>query len=207
MGYTEENWKKRLAERSDLSTSIVHLTRGTSSRKSIEQLLKILEEKTINGSTTDSGFIVGDTPAVCFQDAPLHSITQNVWFEQKYRKENSSAKTRYIACGLSFRKSYAYKKGARPVIYEQISVAKKIIPKDEWWRIVNFDLSDNTSIIDWTHEREWRSPKAFKFSISQATVLLSNQLMYKKFMQLCEEKDIDIYKKINGIVVMNNILF
>jgi hypothetical protein len=115
MGYSVENWRKRLAERSDLSASIVHLTRKSSEKSVIDQLLKILDEKKLIGSTTDSGFIVGSTPAVCFQDAPLHSITQNIWFEQKYRKENSGSKIRYLGTGLAFNKRYAYQKGARPV--------------------------------------------------------------------------------------------
>ena len=207
MGYKLEDWKNRLSERSDLSSSVVHLTRKGTSETLVEQLLKILDDKTLNGSTTNSGFIVGDIPAVCFQDAPLHSVSQNVWFEQKYRKLNPSTKVRYNAMGLSFKKNYAYKKGARPVLYEQTIEAKKILPKDEWWRIVNFNLSDDNAIIDWTHEREWRCPKEFKFDISEVTVLINNYLMYQLFIKTCEEKNLDFHQKIKGIVVMGEVLF
>jgi hypothetical protein len=207
LGYKIEDWKNRLSERSDLSSSIVHLTRKGTAANLVEQLLKILDDKTLIGSTTDSGFIVGKTPAVCFQDAPLHSIAQNIWFEQKYRKQNPSAKVRYYAVGLSFKKDYAYKKGARPVLYEQTEKAKKILPENEWWRIVNFNLSDNNSIIDWTHEREWRCPNDFTFAISEVTILLTNQHMYQLFIKTCEEKGLDIHQKIRGIVVMGEVLF
>ena len=35
---------------------------------------------------------------------------------------------------------------------------KSILPSDEYWRIVNYDLSDNKYMVDWTHEWEWRVP-------------------------------------------------
>lgn len=206
MNYTKEEWEKRLSERSDLSTSIVHLTRCGNDKTSIDNLIKILEDKKLIGSTTNSGFIVGSIPAVCFQDAPLYSISQNIWYEQKYKKENSGSKVRYIAAGIAFKKTYAYKKGARPVIYEQTSVAKTLLPPNEWWRIVNFDLSNDESIIDWTHEREWRCPNYFDFTLSEAVVLLPSKYFYKEFMKICVEKYLNILREINGIVVMSEIL-
>lgn len=207
MGYTHEQWINRLSERSDLSTSVVHLTRKTNEQTLIDVLLKILQDKKLVGSTTDSGFIVGSTPAVCFQDAPLNSIAQNIWFEQKYRKTNKSAKLRYLACGLSFKKPYAYNKGARPVIYEQTSVAKNFLPSKEWWRIVNYDLLDKASYVDWTHEREWRCPNNFHFALSETTVILPNKNAYKKFIEDCETQSLDFYKKVKGIVMMQALFF
>jgi len=207
VGYTSTEWLNRLSERTDLSTSIVHLTRRGSSNNILDQLLKILTEKKLIGSTTESGFIVGSIPAVCFQDAPLHSICQNVWFEQKFRKTNNTAKVRYLAAGLAFKKNYAYKRGARPVLYEQTREAKKILPREEWWRIVNFDLSDDDSIIDWTHEREWRAPNDFKFAISKATILVPNGKAYRQLMEACEDRGLDFHRKVRGIVVMAELLF
>ena len=49
----------------------------------------------------------------------------------------------------------------RPVIYDKTISAKKYLPENEWWRIVNLDLSDEDRFIDWTHEREWRVPNDF----------------------------------------------
>lgn len=51
-----------------------------------------------------------------------------------------------------------YKKGGRPVIYDQTIEAKKYLPESQHWRIVNFDLSNDDRLVDWTHEREWRVP-------------------------------------------------
>lgn len=207
MGYSQEEWRNRLSERSDLSTSLTHLTRQGTSKNLLEQIFKILGEKKLIGSTTSSGFIVGKTPAVCFQDAPLNAIGQNVWFEQKFRKDNPSAKTRYLGAGFVFKKNDAFKKGARPVFYEETKVAKGLLPENEWWRIVNFNLSNNESIIDWTHEREWRCPDEFKFAISEVTLLITNKNMYQKFIQECEVRGVDYHKKIRGIINISELVF
>ncbi len=70
-----------MSDRQDLSSSLVHLTRGATvdgnELTPVDVLLKILRERTIVGSTTDSGFIRGSRRAVCFQDALcflLHKI-------------------------------------------------------------------------------------------------------------------------------------
>jgi hypothetical protein len=97
--------------------------------------------------------------------------------------------------------------GSTIVLYEKTSLAKDILPKKEWWRIVNFNLKNEESIIDWTHEREWRAPNDFKFILSEATILVTNKNMYRKLLIKCEEHNIDILKKVKGIVVMSSILF
>jgi hypothetical protein len=38
---------------------------------------------------------------------------------EKYNEGQKKSKERYKAIGLAFHKDYAYKKGARPVIYEK----------------------------------------------------------------------------------------
>ncbi|WP_230370748.1 hypothetical protein [Paludibacterium denitrificans] len=152
MSYTKKAWKRRLAERSDLSSQVVHLTRNTKDKTVVEVLYKIVSDAKLIGSSTQSGFICGPMPAVCFQDAPLTAICQNVFFEQKYNEGKQDPKRRYLAVGLAFPKDYAYAKGARPVIYDKTSEAKRFLPADQQWRIVNFDLSNEDSFIDWTHE-------------------------------------------------------
>ena len=96
----KRTWNNRYAERSDLTTSLVHLTKsvadGNKKKDAFRVLFEILEAGKLLGSTTDSGFIVGDTPAVCLQDAPLQAVCQNCWFEEKWRKKNAWAKIRYI---------------------------------------------------------------------------------------------------------------
>lgn len=207
MPYNKKSWQRRLAERSDLSSQVVHLTRDTATQKLVDVLFSILNDATIRGSSTQSGFICGKTPAVCFQDAPLSAVCQNVFFEQKFSESNAEAKTRYRATGLAFPKDYAFRKGARPVVYDKTAEAKAYLPPDQYWRIVNFDLSDENSIIDWTHEREWRAPGDFAFDLSEATLLFVNSATYKSFLKKCKENGTNFIEQVKGVVVMDNLLY
>lgn len=208
MPYTRENWKERNATRSDVSCYVTHLTKSSigagKTRSVTDNLIKILKEKTLIGSTTTSGFICGTRRAVCFQDSPVHSLGENVYFEQQYRKKVPSAKMRYLGAGLMFEKDYVYQKKGRPVIYEKTSIAKEILPRSEWWRIVGFDISDEKNVVDWTHEREWRVPDEFKFSLDSVTVVVPSRHIYKTFVEECRkiEDDIDILAKISGIITL-----
>ena len=213
MGYTAETWKNRIAERTDLSTAIVHLTRSLSTKKSdgiptlLDNLFKILDAGIIKPSSTAKGFIVGSRPAVCFQDAPLVGIVQNVFYEQKYRAKNTTAKLRYQGAGIAFGKPYAFRKGARPVIYDKREDAKQYLPEDEYWRIVNLDLEDDSNYIDWTHEREWRSPGAFEFDIAETILLFPNWKFHQNFVKRCNAENKDYVERVKGIVMMGAVLF
>ncbi|MBL0543899.1 hypothetical protein JD507_01505 [Aeromonas jandaei] len=205
--YKFQDWRNRYSERSDLSTGLVHLTRAKDNSTMAELMFKILTEKTLKGSSTELGFIVGKDSAVCFQDAPLSSVCQNTWFEQKLRDSGHTSKIRYHPCGFMFPKHNVYKKGGRPVIYDKTVEAKKYLPESEWWRIVNFDLSDPNAIIDWTHEREWRVKGDFSFSIDEVTLLFTKSSTFKTFIKLCDSHETYFYKDVAGIVNMQNILF
>ena len=210
MGYSIKKWKERLAERSDLSSQVIHLTKEShfdgKKLSALTNLKKIISERTIEGSD-NKGFVVGTKSAVCFQDAPLYAACQNTYFEQKYRRINPKAKIRYSPIGIMFPKEYLYEKGGRPVLYEKTSVAKKILPKDEWWRIVNFDMSDEDNVIDWTHEREWRCPGDFKFDISQATLLFVKTSNYKSFLTWDGKQKSPVLDKVKSLVVLSDILY
>lgn len=203
MSYSAENWTERIRNRSDMSSFLYHLTRGSDNLDTFDVLIKILNEKTIKGSTTSTGFIVGSNKAVCFQDTTAYGLCQNSYHEQKLREGNDKLKVRYRPIGLAFKKTIVYGKGGRPVIYEKTETAKKLLDEDEWWRIVNFDLSDPNKIIDWTHEREWRVKGDFKFNLNDAFVILVNNAAYKAFIS---KVDNNILKNIAGIVVLDPIL-
>ncbi|MDD9197423.1 hypothetical protein PVK62_16465 [Aliivibrio sp. S3MY1] len=207
MSYKINDWKNRYSERSDLSTGLVHLTRANTNSAVAELMFKVLSERKLIGSSTAQGFIVGQNTAVCFQDAPLSSVCQNTWFEQKLRSSGHSNKVRYNPCGFMLPKQSVYEAGGRPVIYDKTADAKKYLPKSEWWRIVNFDLSNPNKIIDWTHEREWRVKGDFEFSVSDVTLLFTKTSIYKTFIDLCDKNEEPFYKEVAGIINMQNILF
>ena len=207
MGYNLHYWKRRLAERTDLSSYVTHLTRESDSQDLTEVLLSILNDGLIRGSDPQTSFLHGERRAVCFQDAPLSAICQNVRFEDTYREENEILKVRYRAAGFMFDKRYVYSKGGRPVVYDNPEEAKKFMEADQWWRIVKLDLSDNDHMIDWTHEREWRAPDDFEFELKMATVLVPNRTIYKHLIQECASELPDALSKLGGIVVMDRILY
>ena len=213
MGYGRENWTEKIAARTDLSSQLVHLTRSAvvdgERRGPVDVLIRILLAGRISGSTTASGFIVGDVPATCFQDAAVYSIAQNVYAEEQYRKAVPEAKVRYVGVGLMFGKPYVYQRGGRPVVYEDTDRAKGMLPEEEWWRIVRFDLSDEEDMVDWSHEREWRVPGGFEFDLGEVTVLLPGEYGYRRFIEGCEgcRDDVDILGEIKGIVSLGSVFY
>lgn len=207
MPYTKDSWRHRYSERTDLATGLVHLTKPSSKAKLIEVMYKILDECTLLGSITEKGFIVGKDRAVCFQDAPVHSVSQNCWFEQKLRESGEQVKKRYVPSGFLFHKQNVYKKGGRPVIYDKTADAKKYLPESEWWRIVNFNIDNDKAFVDWTHEREWRVKGDFSFRRKDVTLLFTKSATYKKFIDLCDSKENPLYKQVAGVIVTEYILF
>ncbi len=214
MSFSIHDWNQRLSLRSDLTSQLVHLTRcandGRGKVGALQILIKMLREEQIEPSGK-SGFICGSRPATCLQDIPLYSIAQNLHEEEIKKGGQPTDRSPYLGIGLSFLKPYAYKKGARPVVYEERDVAKSILPPKEHWRIVNLDLSDDKNFVDWTHEREWRCPDAFCFDRKEALVLLPNSQMYRHFIKHCRREAgssrIDILTDIRGIVCLGATLF
>lgn len=109
----EKNWRKRFKYRVDLSSRVTHLTKGETAEEAFRNLINILEERRIRGSKTSSGFICGETPAVCLQEAPLTAIAENLQYEEKLRKEENH-KVRYLGFGIRFQKNFIYAYGHFP---------------------------------------------------------------------------------------------
>ena len=63
------------------------------------------------------------------------------------------------------------------------------------------------NIIDWTHEREWRVPDEFQFEVEQATVLLTHESAYRRFLKQDAASGEPLVSKLNGLVVMSRLLF
>lgn len=209
-----KDWGQRISHRTDISMGLVHLTKGDGELSSLAVLMKILEEQTIVGSTNKTvnghprGFICGNDPVVCFQDVPLFSLSENIYWEQQLRDQTPGAPIRYAPFGLRFDKRYIFRNGGRPVIYENTTTAKNFLPEDEYWRIVKLDLENDDNIIDWTHEREWRIKGDFHFELSEVEILLSDQSSLKKFNRYCKEKNMEnLLNEIKGIVILKSLLF
>lgn len=209
-----KDWGKRISRRSDISIGLVHLTKENEELNSFQVLMKILKEQKIVGSTNkivnghQRGFICGNDAVVCFQDVPLFSLSENILLEQQMHSENPSSQIRYDAFGLRFNKRYIFQNGGRPVIYEKTNIAKSFLSQEEYWRIVKLDLDNDENIIDWTHEREWRIKGDFKFSLSEAEILLSDQNSVKKFYNYCEKEDmLHIFNEVKGIITLKSLVF
>lgn len=200
MKYNARLWGDRMWSRSDMSIYLTHLTRKNEDMKAHEVLTKILNDKKILGSTND-GFIKGSDRAVCFQDAPLQGIAQNLRHEIRNR-EKLGNKTRYSATGLMFNKPYAFKKKARPVIYDTKEYGERVDNEDKW-RVVTLDLNNSKEFVDWTHEREWRVKGDFEFEYSQTTVLLPGKEAYREFVKNIDD---EILGSIQGIVNLNSVI-
>ena len=213
MPYQRTHWEEKIARRSDLSSQLVHLTRPSvvDGHKvgPVDVLTTILLDRHITASTTTSGFIVGDTAATCFQDAPLYAVAQNIYAEEQYRKAVDDPKVRYMGVGLMFHKVTVYQRGGRPVIYEDTERAKAMLPEDEWWRIVRFNLANEDDMVDWTHEREWRVPGGFDFELDEVTVVLPSKFGYDRFIRNCEshKQETDIIREIRGIVSLGSVFY
>ncbi|QFT22736.1 hypothetical protein FIV02_14270 [Pseudomonas sp. THAF187a] len=168
-------------ERPDLSPYLVHLTRRSSEDKSsaFENLVSILSDGRIEGSTTTKGFIKGGNSAACFMDIPLSSL--------KYvlnEANTDPSKPRYEPYGIVVTKKTAYKKGCRPVIYLSNAEMKQLgISNDEKWRVVRLENVDGTG-INWIHEREWRCKGSFQIPESPIAVLVKNSKEAARLQQV-----------------------
>lgn len=202
----KDEWKKRIAERNDMTTYLAHLTKPSEDGTSVQKvLLKILKDKKLEGSG-EKGFIVGNMKAVCLQESPLYSLTQNIYYEQKLRKGEKTKKIRYLGFGLLFEKSFVFRNNGRPVIYDKTQEAKDYLPSNQWWRIVNLDLGNDDIIIDWTHEREWRVPNELKFELKDISVLVPNKNAYKYMIKICKKEGIDLINEVRGIINLQDLL-
>lgn len=201
MAYNKDIWKKRHRHRSDISIYVTHLTKENLELDSFQVMRKILTEKKIIGSNRN-GFIIGNSTAVCFQDIPLYGVCQNSFHEQMNRTELGGV-LRYRPIGITFEKEYLFDKGARPVLYEKKNLAKQILPEEEWWRIVNYDLSNENGIIDWTHEREWRIKGDLEFDLNQVILIMPHGMSYGEMKEKFGE---DILNGIKGVTILDPIL-
>jgi hypothetical protein len=140
---------------------LTHLTRASHPAAALDNLAAILSAGTIRASTR---MIRNKCPVICFFDAP---------FEHLARVVNHDSRRRYEPFGIAVNKRYAFKMGARPVIYLPWAEAAAMLPAAELWRVVTLDLNRRPA-IDWSFEREWRMAGDLRFSPRDAVVLVED---------------------------------
>ena len=218
MAYQSLDWQQTHKNRTDLTGLLTHLTRRTPEMDAIGVLIRILTERTLQGSR--KGFIIGNKDVVCFQESPLYSVAENAINHIEDVESGRVSKVRYDPCGLAFHKSSISQlymngqllpdSGVRPVIYERSDLARQFIDPDQYWRIVDLDIRNlyfNGKITDWTYEREWRLAGSLNFRYETVTVLLRNTYQYQDFLNRLERIDNTIIKQLGGIVILETLLY
>jgi len=170
--------------RPDLTPYLIHLTKNTVAKDEYsahENLVSILKTGDIWGSGNKT-FVKGRTKTSCFMDVPFQAL--------KYvlTPENTDPEApRYEPYGIIIKKSTAYNKGCRPVLYLSNSEIRALgIPRDELWRIVRFEPKDE-GWISWIHEREWRCPGNLKIPSKPLAVLVKDTNDARQLQKLIEE--------------------
>lgn len=129
--------------RPDIADRLVHFTGGGTPDEAFGRLCSIISERRLVGT---GEMIRGSYRCVCFTEAPLPSLQHGL--------VNPSAYSRYQPFGIVVDKSWLFRKGGRPVIYQSNS-EYELLPSELKWRHVRYE-PDGDPIIDFSWEREWR---------------------------------------------------
>ncbi len=124
---------------------LTHFTRRSAEGDAMDNLVAILRTRVIRASRR---MVRTSRAVVCLFDAP--------WTELN-RLLTRDNRRRYEPFGIAIDKRYAFAIGARPVIYLPWREACQMLNEQELWRVVAIDL-EQTPPLDWTFEREWRTP-------------------------------------------------
>ena len=140
---------------------LTHFTRAAGTKSAIDNLDAILRQGVIRGATR---LIRGGRPVVCLFDASLGELG---------RLLVRSNRRRYEPFGVAMDKRYAFRMGARPVLYIPWREARHILAEEERWRVAEIDLDRNPP-IDWSFEHEWRVAGDFPLPARAAVALVES---------------------------------
>jgi hypothetical protein len=141
---------------------LTHFTRTSHPAVALDNLAAILSAGTIRASAK---MIRTKRPVICFFDAPFEHLARVL--------VNNDARRRYEPFGIAVKKRYAFRMGARPVIYLPSDEAAAILPETELWRVVTLDYNRRPA-VDWSFEREWRMAGDLHFAARDAVVLVED---------------------------------
>lgn len=154
--------------RDDLSNKLIHLTRGNTFEDAANTFTKIVTEKRLLGGT---GGIKGGFTCVCFSEAPLSKLTTILANPMAHGM-------RYKPFGVMLDKTWLFKLGGRPVIYQSESEFDLLRPEQRW-KHVQYEPQNE---IDFTWEREWRiQVDELAIDPKEATIVVPNRDWEKRF--------------------------
>jgi hypothetical protein len=125
------------------ATMLTHFTRASRGASAMDNLVSILAARVIRGGRR---MVRAGAPAVCLFDLPFAEL-RTVLARRNRR--------RYEPFGIAVERRYAFRMGARPVVYLPPREARAVLAPGEFWRVVNIDY-DRAPATDWSFEREWR---------------------------------------------------
>jgi hypothetical protein len=140
---------------------LTHFTRRSAEGDAADNLVAILSTGVIRGSTR---MVRGGRASVSLFDAPLSELHKLLAHRNRRR---------YQPFGIAVDKRYAFKMGARPVIYMPWDEACRMLDRSELWRVVTIDLG-RTPPLDWTFEREWRVADELKLPRGSSVALVES---------------------------------
>jgi len=141
-----------ICSRPDLSTFLVHLTRGTDDEAAFQKLKSIIKSKQLN----QSAYKVGNEHVVCFTETPVGCL------KTAGGLKNYTDFSNYSCFGIMVNKKDVYESGGRPVLYLEQQYLEEL-PTEIKWRHQIFEPSFTTVKYDWTWEREWRKKASYNF--------------------------------------------
>jgi hypothetical protein len=127
--------------RDDLSSNLVHLTRGETDAQAAERFVSIFSSKTLKGSNRD---IRGGYKCVCFSEAPVAKLATILATPEQQAM-------RYKPFGVMVSKRWIFDKGGRPVVYQPNSEFE-LLAESQRFRHVRYE----PGVTDYCWEREWR---------------------------------------------------
>lgn len=128
--------------RADLSTKLIHLTRTVDNVSADVRFNQILTQGKLIGSDRD---VRGGLKVVAFTESPI-SMFASILANAK------ALDMRYAPLGVMVDKTWLYKQGGRPVIYES-NAEFDDLPESKQHLHVRYEPDRN---IDYSWEREWR---------------------------------------------------
>lgn len=140
-------------KRPDLSTFLIHLTKGDSDEVAFDNLKSIIRNKTL----FQSSYLVGGKNVVCFTETPVGCL------KTADGLRNYTDFQKYSRFGIMVYKQDVHSDGGRPVLYLEDKY-KNQLPEEIKWRHQKFEPSFTSIKYDWTWEREWRMIGHFKFN-------------------------------------------